>query len=534
MLPARPVPPTPRGLALALDLPPPGLDGSGRRPAAGDRRGAAAPPRPAGARSPLNQRRRRPRRPDGPGRLALGAGRCSPPLGDPAAQPSTDALRVWLRLPEWEEQAPPPPPGSLPVAPAEARDPARRACSARTPSSGRARPTTPAPPPAPSRRARPSATRSSCWPRPAPAPARPSATSRPPACGPSATTAASGSAPTPATCSGRSTPRLTRLFPDPAERRRRVVVRKGRENYLCLLNFQEQVGRPARRRLDRDGARRALGRWRRPMATSPAATCPAGSPNCSAKACCPSIADRRGECIHGACPHYRVCFVEHTIRRARAAELVVANHALVMSAGGLGRARRQRGAEPLRVRRRPPRVRRRGQRLRGRAVRRRGRRTAPLAAGRGGRPVPCPRPAAPAGRLACHLSATGRAPRRGVAGGARPAGARLVQPAGRRRPRSRKPVRARPPADPGPDPRPRHDRSGHGRRGMRPLPGSSRTRRSGRGAADGPSPGSPSRSGRCRSGSARSSRPRRTRSTPASGNGSRRRAGRSSAAPCSA
>ena len=42
------------------------------------------------------------------------------------------------------------------------------------------------------------------------------------------------------------------------------------------------------------------------------------------------LADRRGECIHGACPHYRRCFVEHTIRRARTAELVVANHALVM------------------------------------------------------------------------------------------------------------------------------------------------------------------------------------------------------------
>ena len=34
---------------------------------------------------------------------------------------------------------------------------------------------------------------------------------------------------------------LARLFPDPAERRRRVVVRKGRENYLCLLNYEETL-----------------------------------------------------------------------------------------------------------------------------------------------------------------------------------------------------------------------------------------------------------------------------------------------------
>ncbi len=44
-----------------------------------------------------------------------------------------------------------------------------------------------------------------------------------------------------------------------------------------------------------------------------------------------SLADRRGECIHGACPHYGACYVEHSIRRARDADLVIANHALVMS-----------------------------------------------------------------------------------------------------------------------------------------------------------------------------------------------------------
>src|SRR4029079_11479039 len=34
---------------------------------------------------------------------------------------------------------------------------------------------------------------------------------------------------------------LDRLPRDSAEKRRRVVIRKGRENYLCLLNFQEAV-----------------------------------------------------------------------------------------------------------------------------------------------------------------------------------------------------------------------------------------------------------------------------------------------------
>ena len=49
-----------------------------------------------------------------------------------------------------------------------------------------------------------------------------------------------------------------------------------------------------------------------------------------------SLADRRGECIHAACAHWKRCFVEHTIRRARTAQLVVANHALVMAQAAWG------------------------------------------------------------------------------------------------------------------------------------------------------------------------------------------------------
>jgi ATP-dependent DNA helicase DinG len=50
----------------------------------------------------------------------------------------------------------------------------------------------------------------------------------------------------------------------------------------------------------------------------------------------PGIADRRGECVHGACSHYSKCFVEHVVRRARGADLVVANHALVMAQASWG------------------------------------------------------------------------------------------------------------------------------------------------------------------------------------------------------
>ncbi len=48
------------------------------------------------------------------------------------------------------------------------------------------------------------------------------------------------------------------------------------------------------------------------------------------------LTDRRGECIYTACSHYKKCFVEHTVRRARHADIVVANHALVMTQAALG------------------------------------------------------------------------------------------------------------------------------------------------------------------------------------------------------
>ena len=133
---------------------------------------------------------------------------------------------------------------------------------------------------------------------------------------------------------------LAHLFPDPSERHKRVVVRKGRENYLCLLNLEDAlgpatsgtgagVGHPAR-------PGHALGaghrRWRHP-GRRPARL---AMPNCSARPTILSLADRRGECIHAACPHWRRCFVEHTIRRARTAQLVVANHALVMTQAAWG------------------------------------------------------------------------------------------------------------------------------------------------------------------------------------------------------
>jgi ATP-dependent DNA helicase DinG len=138
-----------------------------------------------------------------------------------------------------------------------------------------------------------------------------------------------------------------RLVPDLEERRRRIVIRKGRENYLCLLNLQEAFGR-----MGGQGAKQALlagliARWARHtrdgdmvggdfpawlMSLVHGEASPEGRPM-TPMAPTPmslGLTDRRGECIYSACPHYRRCFIERAARAGRKADLVVANHALVL------------------------------------------------------------------------------------------------------------------------------------------------------------------------------------------------------------
>ena len=130
---------------------------------------------------------------------------------------------------------------------------------------------------------------------------------------------------------------LDRLFPDPVEKAERVVLRKGRENYLCLLNLEEAArvvgGRPS----DAIGLG-IMARWA--LATKDGALVGGDLPgwlvDLLGRAQTLGLADRRGECIYSACQHYTKCFIEHSVRRARRARIVVANHALVMVQAALG------------------------------------------------------------------------------------------------------------------------------------------------------------------------------------------------------
>ncbi len=130
---------------------------------------------------------------------------------------------------------------------------------------------------------------------------------------------------------------LDRLHRDSAEKRRRVVIRKGRENYLCLLNYQEAVQRAGLQPENAVGLG-LIARWALASRDGDmiGGDLPAWLMDILGRTRIARMADRRGECIYSACEHYKKCFVERTIRRARQADIVIANHALVMVQAAMG------------------------------------------------------------------------------------------------------------------------------------------------------------------------------------------------------
>lgn len=125
---------------------------------------------------------------------------------------------------------------------------------------------------------------------------------------------------------------LDRLYADPAEKARKVMLRKGRENYLCLLNLDDAVAVARTRREDAVDLG-LVARWL--TATRDGALVAGDLPGWLAdrigRARIDALTDHRGECVYAACRHYSRCFVEHSQRRARRARIVIANHALVMA-----------------------------------------------------------------------------------------------------------------------------------------------------------------------------------------------------------
>ncbi len=126
---------------------------------------------------------------------------------------------------------------------------------------------------------------------------------------------------------------LDRLYDDAATKSRKVVTRKGRENYLCLLNLEDAS--ESQNVLTHDLNATALGlmlRWAAVTEDGDLAgkDFPGWLTGLLGRARVTAFADRRGECIYSACPHFHKCFVEKSVRKSKRADIVIANHALVM------------------------------------------------------------------------------------------------------------------------------------------------------------------------------------------------------------
>jgi len=249
---------------------------------------------------------------------------------DEAPAAAWRGLEVWRRLPEWEEEAPPPPPGDKPVHPTDARHRLAELLGEDAE-------------PRPSQSDYASAVTQAFVPRDQDGAPRFVLAEAGTGVGktlgyiaPASLWAETNGAPVLISTYTRNLQHqidgeLDRLYPDAGIKRGQVVIRKGRENYLCLLNMEDAVRAVAVRRPDAI-ALGLLARW--VGASRDGDLTGGGFPSWLADIAgrprTLGLADRRGECIYSACAHYGKCFIEHSQRRAKRAKLVIANHALVM------------------------------------------------------------------------------------------------------------------------------------------------------------------------------------------------------------
>lgn len=117
-----------------------------------------------------------------------------------------------------------------------------------------------------------------------------------------------------------------------------VVVRKGRENYLCLLNLEDalQGGFNGRAAI----MAQLVARWAAYSQDGDmiGGDLPGWLGTLFRQRGIAALTDRRGECVYAGCPHYRKCFIERSARASAQADLVIANHALVMVNAARGNA----------------------------------------------------------------------------------------------------------------------------------------------------------------------------------------------------
>ena len=126
------------------------------------------------------------------------------------------------------------------------------------------------------------------------------------------------------------------IYPEQGRKEYNITIRKGRENYLCLLNFEELCN-ILHKSPEHSALCGLIARWLEFTRNGDLASgdFPSWLADILGRGKILALTDHRGECLYSACPHYRKCFVEKTLRKAKRSNLVIANHALVMTQGAL-------------------------------------------------------------------------------------------------------------------------------------------------------------------------------------------------------
>lgn len=119
----------------------------------------------------------------------------------------------------------------------------------------------------------------------------------------------------------------------------KIVVRKGRENYFCLYNYDNILAAEINKQRSKMSAIHSdaiglglIARWLSQTKDGdmvggdfPSWLIPLLGAHITK-----DLSDQRGECIYSSCPHYKKCFIEHVSRQSRQADIVVSNHALTL------------------------------------------------------------------------------------------------------------------------------------------------------------------------------------------------------------
>ena len=111
-----------------------------------------------------------------------------------------------------------------------------------------------------------------------------------------------------------------------------VVIRKGRENYLCLLNYDEMAMGSDAWDFDQRIVLGLIARWM--LASHEGILVGADFPLWLEERADSRLLNalrlKQGECIYSACPFYERCYIEKSRYRSRKAKVIIANHALTL------------------------------------------------------------------------------------------------------------------------------------------------------------------------------------------------------------